>query len=276
VERHLVARFRQIGEGGGCGHRARVVPDGHVAAVGGVPRARRILDVVGKVEPALHLVRREPAGGAHRLLQAQVEHVGLELRGGVQRPAAARPGLQLLDLDVVLVGEGVDDLAVVRPVAGEADDGERPLLLGRLDQPLHGAEALFERGGLDLDGMFGRRLLSGGRRAASGADEDGGYGGAGTYGHTSNTVRYFRSRRGGAAGTTLPATSVSSGISTRVPSRLRTHSTPPSHDSSVPTVSRNPPGTRLRVVTRAPTSDAEIVITRRAATSLPPSVSATK
>ena len=117
----------------------------------------------GDVVERRDLVRREHrrVGQRHRL--AEVEDVGrgalaLLLVRGVDLVLAGGVGLRGVHLDAVLVGERLDDRAVVGPVRRQGDDVELALLLGRLDEGVHAAEVL---GGRRLAGVHARlRLLA--------------------------------------------------------------------------------------------------------------------
>ena len=109
------------------------------------------------------LVRREHrgVGQCHRL--AEIEHVrrgalALLLVGGVDLVLAGGVGLRRVDLDAVLVGERLDDGAVVGPIRRQGNHIELALLLGRRDEGVHPAEV---RGGCRL-----ADLDAGGRLAA--------------------------------------------------------------------------------------------------------------
>ena len=74
----------------------------------------------------------------------------LELLGGVDLVLAGAVGLVGVDLDVVLVLERLDDVAVVGPVRRQRDDVELALLLRGLDQRVHAAEVLGRGRGLGV------------------------------------------------------------------------------------------------------------------------------
>ena len=127
---------QQVVDPGDLRDLGRVVADGHVAPVVVDPGAVRILELRRDVIECRHLVRREQVGVRQRNGLSQVEHVGCavgagQLFGRVDLVLAGGVGLGGVDLDVVLLGEGVDDLLVVGPVGRQRDDVELPLLLCR-------------------------------------------------------------------------------------------------------------------------------------------------
>ena len=139
---------------GHCGDHRGVAADGDVAAVVVEPVALGVLLVLGDVVPGRHLVGR---GEALRLrlageVRAQVEDVGSAVLAplaldGVELVLAGAVRRGAVDLDVVLLAERVEHLAVVRPVRGQRDDVERALGLGGLDEGVHVAEVLDRRRG---------------------------------------------------------------------------------------------------------------------------------
>jgi hypothetical protein len=184
----LVLRVEQLLEAGrALLDRRRVAADRDVAAVVVVPAAVGVLLVLGDVVPGLDLVRRQQVlrGGLLGEGGAEVEHVRaavlpLLALDGVQLVLAGAVGVRAVDLDAVLLAEGVEHLAVVRPVRGQRDDVERALLLGRLDQRIHAAEVLGRRRGGRVDrataGSSGAARAAGAAvvRAARGESEGGG------------------------------------------------------------------------------------------------------
>ena len=108
------------------------------------------------------LYGREHRGVGQRDRLPEIEHVGcgalaLLLVGGVDLVLAGGVGLRRVHLDAVLVGERLDDGAVVGPVRRQRDDIELALLLGGLDEAVHAAEVL-GRGG--LAGLHARFVFS--------------------------------------------------------------------------------------------------------------------
>ena len=188
VERHLAAvlGLEQVVDIGHRRHLVRVEPDGHVAAVVVDPGAVGVLVRHGNVVERRDLVRREHrlVGQGHGL--AEVEDVGrgalaLLLVRGVDLVLARGVGLGGVHRDAVLVGERLDDCAVVGPVRWQRDDVQLALLLGRLDQGVHPAEV---RGRGGLAGLhtrlrllaFGLLLRRGAGREAGDQDGSGGCG----------------------------------------------------------------------------------------------------
>ena len=78
-----------------------------------------------------------------------------EVVGGVDLVLRRAVRLVGVDLDVVLVLEGRDHLAVVGPVGRQRDDVELALVLGGLDEVVHAAEVLGGRGGRRVDAALG-------------------------------------------------------------------------------------------------------------------------
>src|SRR4051794_24691747 len=178
VERHLalVGGLEQVLDAGGRGHLGAVVADRHVAAVVVDPGATRVLQGGGDVAEGGHLVRRElgDVGTGHRAAQVEDVRCGalpLQLVGGVDLVLAGAVRLGRIHLDAVLVAEGLDDLAVVRPVRWQGDDVELALLLGGGEQRLHAAEVVDAGRGRGAGGRGFALLL---RR---GTGRDRGYGG---------------------------------------------------------------------------------------------------
>ncbi len=142
----LVVGREQVGEFGRSVELRRVVADRHVPAVVADEEAGGLLQLLGDVVPGLHLVGREDVGVLQGDREADVEHVGrgVEALVGLRRLdllGARDVGGGLVDGDLgVLLGEQVEDLAVVRPVAGERDDVERAFGLGCSLEVGEGAE----------------------------------------------------------------------------------------------------------------------------------------
>ncbi len=99
--------------------------------------------------------------------QADVDHVrglraGVALIGADGLQFVSRPGIgiEFVDLDAVLGGEGVDHLAVVAPVTGQGDGRQHPFFLGGGDEGGHIIAWLAVLGGHD-DLRRGGSLLGG-------------------------------------------------------------------------------------------------------------------
>lgn len=128
-------------------HGLGVAADRHVAAVVVQVRTVGLLLGVGDAVPAADLVRGEQLLrlGLLHVRGAEVERVdrpvlALALGRRVEGLLAAAAGVLVVDLDSVLLLEGGNHLAVVRPVGGQGVHVQRALLLRLLDETRHPSE----------------------------------------------------------------------------------------------------------------------------------------